>query len=123
MIAEGVPEAVQLSADRLDILLGGISAVLDQPLNDSTSLKANVLYSYISHHYFTASNATNADQKAYSLVNLRAGVTLMHDTVGLYVFANNVFQKRYFVFGSSGNFAFENPATPRIIGGTVELKF
>ncbi len=104
---------------------GGFSVNLDQPLNDSTRLKANVLYSYISHHYFTASDATNprASQSAYSLVNMRLGVTVMNDRLGLYGFVNNVFNKHYFVFGSSGTFAFENPGTPRIIGGTVEVKF
>jgi iron complex outermembrane receptor protein len=102
---------------------GGFGVNLDQPLNDSTRLKANLLYSYISHHYFTANNAKNADQPAYSLVNLRGGVTVMNDKLGLYVFVNNLFNKHYYVFGSSGTFAFENPATPRIIGGTVEVKF
>jgi len=105
---------------------GGVQVNLDQPLNDSTRLKANVLYSYISSHFFVATENPLAEQKAYSLVNLRGGVTVMNDRLGLYVFVNNVFDKRYWVFGSGlgpTSLTFNNPGTPRIIGGTVELKF
>jgi iron complex outermembrane receptor protein len=103
---------------------GGFQVNLDQPLNDSTRLKGNLLYSYISSHYFTAEEQPTTRQKGYSLVNLRAGVTFMNDRYGLYLFANNLFDKRYYLFGSSaavGDFA--TPADPRIIGGTVEVKF
>jgi iron complex outermembrane receptor protein len=103
---------------------GGFQVNYDQPLNDSTSLKANLLYSYISGVYYTTQEQKTADQPGYSLVNLRAGVTVMHDRLGLYLFANNLFDKRYYVFGSSAGVGdFETPGDPRIIGGSVEVKF
>jgi iron complex outermembrane receptor protein len=102
---------------------GGFSVNLDQPLNDSTRLKGNILYAYIGHVYYTATQAKNADQPGYSLVNMRLGVTVMNDRLGLYGFVNNVFNKHFFVFGSSGTFAFENPGTPRLFGATAEFKF
>ena len=36
--------------------------------------------------------------------NIRGGVTLMSNKLGLYVFVNNLFDKRFYVFGSSGAF-------------------
>jgi iron complex outermembrane receptor protein len=105
---------------------GGAQINLDQPLNDSTRLKANLLYSYISKHYFVATEREQASQKAYSLVNIRGGVTLMNDRLGLYVFVNNVFETRYYVAGSGstpGSLTFSTLGTPRIFGGTVEVKF
>jgi outer membrane receptor protein involved in Fe transport len=105
---------------------GGFQINLDQPLNDSTRLKANLLYSYISKHFFVATERDLAAQKGYSLVNLRGGVTVMDDRLGLYLFVNNIFDKRYYVFGSGANpggNTFSNPGAPRVFGGTVEVKF
>jgi iron complex outermembrane receptor protein len=103
---------------------GGFQVNYDQPINDSMNVKGNLLYSYISSHNFGALEDPLIRQKGYSLVNLRAGMTFMHDRLGLYLFANNLFDKRYYVFGStSGVGSYNTPANPRLIGGTVEVKF
>jgi len=57
-------------------------------------------------------------------VNIRVGTVTTDDRLGFYIFANNVFDKRYFVFGSTSALSsFEVPGNPRIIGGTIEAKF
>ena len=103
---------------------GGAQVNYDQPVNDKYRVKGNVLFSYISHHYFGTDENRTADQDGYATVNLRVGVATIDDRYGLYMFVNNVFDKRYFVFaGTSALSSFEVPGNPRLIGGTIEAKF
>jgi iron complex outermembrane receptor protein len=103
---------------------GGASIDFDQPISNSLRLKANVLYSYVGKYNHQYEEDPMLVQKGYSLVNLRAGVATIDDNVGLYVFANNVFDKYYTIFAtknSMGVLTTEGP--PRVIGGTLEFKF
>lgn len=103
---------------------GGASLDLDQPVADKFRLKANVLYSYVGKYNHQYEEDPLLVQKGYSLVNLRAGVATMDDHLGIYIFANNVFDEYYTIFGtknSLGVLTTEGP--PRVIGGTLEFKF
>jgi iron complex outermembrane receptor protein len=103
---------------------GGAQISYDQPINDKYRFKGNVLFAYISHHYFTTDEDRTADQNGYATVNLRAGVATIDDRYGLYLFVNNVADKRYFVFGATSALSsFEVPGNPRLIGGTLEVKY
>ncbi len=63
-------------------------------------------------------------QKSYLLANMRVGVRTMNNHVGVYLFVNNVFDKYYTTFGSSGALdTSQVEGDPRIIGGEVQLKF
>ena len=103
---------------------GGAQIAYDQPINDKFRFKGNVLFAYIAHHEFTASENPTAAQDAYATVNLRAGLATIDDHYSLALFVNNVFDKRYFVFGSASSLSsFEVPGSPRRFGATVEAKF
>jgi iron complex outermembrane receptor protein len=103
---------------------GGAQIAYDQPINDKFRFKGNVLFAYIGHHYFNASQDPSAAQDAYATVNLRAGVATIDNRYSLSLFVNNLFDKRYFVFGSVSSVgSFEVPSAPRLIGATIEAKF
>ncbi|RYD98058.1 MAG: TonB-dependent receptor, partial [Sphingomonadales bacterium] len=103
---------------------GGAQIAYDQPINDSFRLKGNALVSYISKHYFTALEQSTADQSGYAIVNLRAGIATIDDRYALYLFANNLFDKRFYVFGATSSVGdFQTPGTPSLFGATIEAKF
>jgi iron complex outermembrane recepter protein len=103
---------------------GGAQLSYDQPVSDDWRVKGNVLFSFISRHYFSTDENPTADQPGYKTVNVRIGTVTVDDRIGFYLFANNLFDKRYFVFGSaSGLSSFEVPGNPRIFGATIEAKF
>jgi iron complex outermembrane recepter protein len=103
---------------------GGVQVAYDQPVNDQFRLKANVLASYISHHYFTALEQNTADQPGYAIVNVRLGVATIDDNYSLSLFANNLFDKRFYVFGATSSVGdFQTPGSPRLFGATFEAKF
>ncbi len=101
---------------------GNISANLDQPISSKLRLVGTVLWSYVSALNFDVSLSPFTAQKRYSLVNGRIGVVTTNDRVGVYLFGNNVFNKEYFTFGSPVNSG-SIFGDPRVVGGTVELKF
>jgi iron complex outermembrane recepter protein len=103
---------------------GGVQASFDQPFSDSLRLQANVLFSYISAHYFTSQQIETMRQKGYSVVNAKLGLATMDDRITVFAYANNVFDTRYAVFGTS-NSVTDNvtPGDPPIIGGGIEVRF
>ncbi len=103
---------------------GGGSIAYDQPVNDQFRLKGNILASYISRHYFTALEQNTADQSGYAIVNVRVGVATIDDKYSLSLFANNLFDKRFYVFGATSSVGdFQTPGNPRLFGATLEAKF
>jgi outer membrane receptor protein involved in Fe transport len=106
-------------------------------VTDNWNFAATVLYSYSSKFFNDDENTPDhkpggcglpthcgAVQKAYSLVNVRAGVHSADNKIGVYVSVKNLFNKFYQAFGTSSNTAiYEIPGTPRIIMGQLELKF
>jgi iron complex outermembrane receptor protein len=104
----------------------GVTASLDQPLNDRYHLTGTALYSFTSQTIF-ASDAGLGEpiQPAYSLVNLRVGIKTSDDRFSVSMFVNNLFNKDYSTFGSTsapiGNFL--TYGDPRIIGGELAVKF
>jgi iron complex outermembrane receptor protein len=105
-------------------LQGGFQVHYDQPITDNLRLQTNILYSYVSSHFFSSDETKITEQKGYSLVNGRIGVVTMNDRIGVYAFANNLFDKRYITFGvTNGPFQFAVPGAPRVIGGTIEFKY
>jgi iron complex outermembrane receptor protein len=103
---------------------GGFGANLDTPINDRLRLVFNGLASYTSSYFYTESGNPYAAQRGYWLVNTRVGVVTANERIGVYLFANNLFDKAYTVFGSeSAAGGYTTDGSPRIIGGTVELKF
>jgi iron complex outermembrane recepter protein len=107
---------------------GSLNAALDQPITDKLHLTGNFLYSYISRTIFfnsaIAPYIPDPVQPGYGLANLRIGVQTADQRVGFSVYANNLFNKGYTVFGGSS--ALGNQFTwgnPRIVGGEVTVKY
>jgi iron complex outermembrane receptor protein len=104
---------------------GGLTAQMDVPVTDNWNFAGTVLYSFSSKFYNTDSNnPLGTTQKAYSVMNLRAGAHTRDNRLGAYLSIKNVFDKHYQVFGTSSNTAnYSTPGAPRIIMGQLELKF
>jgi iron complex outermembrane recepter protein len=107
---------------------GSLNATFDQPITDKLHLTGNLLWSYISRTVFfnsaLAPYIPDPVQPGYSLTNIRFGIQTADQRVGFNVYANNVFDKGYTVFGGSS--ALGNQFTwgnPRIVGGEVTMKF
>jgi iron complex outermembrane recepter protein len=102
---------------------GGAQVSFEQPISNSHKVSANLLYSYISAHVFQTEESQTV-QKGYSLVNARVGFATINDAVGIYAFANNVFDQRYLVFGTISSIGEAvTPGNPRIFGLTLEFNF
>jgi iron complex outermembrane receptor protein len=108
---------------------GGINAVLDQPLNGQLHLIGNLLYAYTGATLYSPCGCAAARRKGYSLVNARIGVRTDDNKYGIYLDVANLFNQYYAAYGSTfanadgtlrGAFV---PGTPRVIKGTVEVKF
>jgi iron complex outermembrane receptor protein len=108
---------------------GGFNAVLDQPLNGEIHLIGNLLYAYTGATLYSPCGCAAARRKGYSLVNLRLGARTDDSRYGVYLDVTNLFDQYYAAYGSTfanadgtlrGAFV---PGTPRVIKGTVELKF
>jgi iron complex outermembrane receptor protein len=128
----GVPAlgvgAFDVSGNRMPYsskLQGSLTASLDAPISDNLNAVASILYSYSSKYYTELTDNEAISQKAYSLVNLRAGVKTSDGRLGGYVSVRNLFNKYYKVYGTSFGAAGTVflPGPPRIIQGTIELKF
>jgi iron complex outermembrane receptor protein len=107
---------------------GGVTASLDAPITDNYNAVATILYSYSSKYYNELTNDERISQKGFSLVNIRAGVKTSDGRIGAYVGVRNLFNTLYKVYGTGfgGGYAAGTvyiPGQPRIIQGTVELKF
>lgn len=103
---------------------GGASVNLNQPVSDDWRIKASALYSYISKYNYQYEENPFLYQDAYQVVNLRAGIADIDDKFGVYIFANNVFDEFYTIFGTSNSLgSLLTPAPPRVIGGTLEFSF
>jgi iron complex outermembrane receptor protein len=108
---------------------GGFNIALDQPITAQLRLIGNLLYAYTGSQFFAPNNDPSTKRKGYSLVNTRLGIRSADDRYGLYLDIANLFDKTYVAYGTSfanadGSFrgAFV-PGAPRVIKGTVELKF
>jgi iron complex outermembrane receptor protein len=95
-------------------------ANLDQPLNDRFDLVGNVVESFISKQLYDQSLIPgvlpNAEGPAYWLTNLRLGVQTSDGKYGVAVFANNLFDRAYYTYGSSSDGNELSWGTPRIVG-------
>lgn len=103
---------------------GSVSLALDKPL-ERNRVVGNLLYSYTSSFNFDAALKPTTEQKAYSIVNGRIGLVTLDDKLGVYVFANNLFNTYYAVYGSQSASlgAIVTIGAPRIVGVTVEYKY
>ena len=108
---------------------GSFNAVLDQPISGQLHLVGNLLYAYTGAVLYSPCGCAAGHRKGYSLVNLRAGVRTDDNRYGVYLDVANLFNKYYAVYGSTfanadgtlrGAFV---PGTPRVVKGTVEVKF
>lgn len=80
--------------------------------------------SYRSGQYFDPENTIFNFQKRYAIANGRMGVRTHDGRYGAYVFARNLFDKRYAVFGQTNSTGtVVNYGDRRVIGATVELQF
>jgi len=107
-------------------LQAGFTADLDQPISDNLRLESSVLVSHISKVIQSLADASQpaVSQPGYWLANMRVGVRTNNNHVGVYLFVNNIFDKYYTTFGSSGALGRSQvEGDPRIIGGEVQLKF
>ncbi len=107
---------------------GSLTANLDVPVTDNYNFVGSVLASYMSKYYNDLTDEPTLAQKGYALVNLRAGFRTADHKIGAYVSVRNLFNKLYKAYGTGfGNGYVAGtvyvPGPPRIISGTVELKF
>jgi iron complex outermembrane receptor protein len=104
---------------------GSVTASLDAPVTDSFNAVASILYSYQSKYTTELTADPRVSQKGFSLVNLRAGVKTSDGRLGGYISVRNLFNKLYKVYGTTfgGAGAVYIPGHPRIVQGTVEVKF
>jgi iron complex outermembrane receptor protein len=107
-------------------LQAGFTGDLDQPISDRLHLTSSVLISHISKVIQSLADATQpaVSQPGYWLTNLRIGVRTADDRVGVSLFVNNLFDKYYTTFGSSGSLGRSQvEGDPRIIGGEVQVRY
>lgn len=103
---------------------GGASIAVNQPVNDAFRIKGTVLYSHVGGHNFQYEENPFLFQPSYNLVNVRLGVADIDERMGLFVFANNLFDEGYAVFGTNNSLgSLLTPGAPRVIGGTLEFNF
>jgi len=67
---------------------------------------------------FSLSQDPRTIQKAYSVVDLKLGITDLKDRYKVSVFANNLFDKRYAQGIGNGTSGYSNPAIPTALGRT-----
>jgi len=86
---------------------------------------ASILYSYQTKYFTELTDDPRVGQKAFSLVNIRAGVKTSDGRLGAYLSVRNLFNKLYKVYGTTfgGAGAVYLPGHPRIVQGTIEAKF
>jgi iron complex outermembrane recepter protein len=113
---------------------------LDQPLDDRFNLVGHVVESYISRQLFDQTIATNAATlgityagltipnavaPGYWLTNLKIGVKTNDDAYELSAFVNNLFDQKYFTYGSvsaeSGDLL--GWGNPRVVGAEFDVNF
>ncbi|MET0547489.1 MAG: TonB-dependent receptor [Caulobacterales bacterium] len=105
-------------------LSGQVTLDADQPISDSIHLVGSGTVSYKSSLYFDPENTAANRQKAYAVVNGRVGLTMADGQYGAYVFARNLFDKTYALFGQTNSVGtVVNYGERRLIGVTLEAKF
>ena len=105
----------------------GFDWTVAHPAGGELSLDANLAYS--SRQWFSPFNDKNGNgrlqQDGFARVN--AGATWTHDRLSVRVAANNLFDKKYYVYGldlrSSFGYDFLVPGAPRSISATVRYGF
>ncbi|MBV8806312.1 MAG: TonB-dependent receptor [Sinobacteraceae bacterium] len=105
----------------------GITGNLDQPINDKIRLVGSVLTSYISRITMALSaipEIPDAVQPGYWITNLRLGIRTADDRIGIAAYANNLFDRAYTTFATTGSLGTEMVwGDPRIVGVEVDLKY
>ena len=101
---------------------------LDQPINDKYRLVGNLVESYISSQIFDQSLIPgvlpNAVGPAYAITNLRLGVRTTDGKYEAAVYANNLFDRAYYTYGSSDSFGNSMSwGNPRVVGVQLTAKY
>lgn len=104
------------------------TADVDQPINDKFRLVGRLLVSHTSRVFYAQSSSPATIPDVYSpgywLTNVRVGLRTSDDKYGLSFFANNLFNKAYFVSGNTGAGGNQLKwGTPRVMGAEVTAKF
>lgn len=103
---------------------GFAAASFNVPMNDRYNFVSTLLYSYSSSYYTDDTNEVTTMQDAFSVVNLRIGAESADGRIGLYVSANNLFNKEYVVWGSVAPAAYNvQLGSPRILMANLEYRF
>ena len=107
------------------------TAQFDTPVSDTLELSTRVDFSHISSYFFTRENAAAFSIPSRSLFNGQIGVKNRDGKWDLFLFGQNLFDKKYIVSRGTGGFAFpgigtntvEGYGAPRTIGvrGTVHF--
>jgi iron complex outermembrane receptor protein len=107
---------------------GAFTADLDQPLNDRFSLVGHLLESYNAKVVYAYSAVPgvlpDATGPSYWLTNLRLGIETHDHKYGVSIFANNLLNRGYYVWGTTSSGTTQLAwGDPRIIGGEITAKF
>lgn len=101
-----------------------MSADLAVPMSERLVFAGNADVSWRSGQYFDPENTSFNHQSAFAVVNGRLGVRTSDNRYGAYVFARNLFDKKYATFGQTNSAGVVvNYGDRRIVGGTVEVHF
>jgi iron complex outermembrane receptor protein len=104
-----------------------LHADLDQPITEQYNAVASVLASYTSKTtaaLSTTPGVSDVKFPGYWLTNLRVGVKTNNDRYGVYLVVTNLFDQRFYTFGSASNFGDSQVwGDRRIISGEITVKF
>lgn len=105
--------------------LGNFTGEYSRPINEKLEAYGIAQYSYTSGFYGAANDSKYTWQQGYGLTNLRAGVKIDNDKYDLSVWANNVFNVKYFTSIGTTSYGFTSGTLgdPLTAGVTLRANF
>ncbi len=93
------------------------SAQYDLPLTEQLELSTRADYSYVGDYFFSRDNIAAQQIPGRTLVNGQVGLRDSKGMWEVYLFARNLFNKKYLVAKGSGGFAF------RLVGTNLQESY
>jgi len=104
---------------------GNVTAEYTNDINERDQAYGIAQYSYTSGFYEAINDSAYAWQTGYGLTNLRLGVRFNHDKYDLSLWANNVFNVKYYTTLGASSYGFISgiPGDPLTVGATLRANF
>ena len=105
--------------------IGNFTGEYTRDINEKTQAYGIAQYSYTSGFYGAASDSRYTWQEGYGITNLRVGMKLDNDKYDVSVWANNVFNVKYFTSLTATSYGFVSGTLgdPLTAGATVRVNF